>query len=242
MIITIFLINSFYIIQGRVYLSFLILNKPLFYFGSYLVKVYSKLMLNLSVVFHFPIPSGAKIIVANHPTTSDPFILTPFSNGQASVLIKDVLFDVPVFGRYLKWSGHISVSKTQGKIAFEKALKLLKNGVTIIVFIEGDLSTIITKLNKPKTGAVRLALLSHLPIIPMGLSVKAKNIRNIKSVIKGITEWGRWYFKGPYAITIGKQINLKGNIKNRSQVRKLSSWLTQRISILTEESQTRIKE
>lgn len=197
-------------------------------------------MFKMSVIFHFPIPGGAKIIVANHPTTTDPFILTSFSNGHASVLIKDILFDVPVFGRYLKWSGHIPVSKVGGKFAFEKALKLLKEGVTIIIFIEGDLSKIVNKLNRVKTGAVRLALASHLPIIPMGVSVKVKNIRNIKSIIKGVTEWGRWYFKGPYAITVGKQINLKGNIENRNYVRKLSNWLSQKISVLTNESALRI--
>lgn len=205
-----------------------------------MVKAYSKIMLKRSVVFDFPVPSGAKIIVSNHPTTSDPFILTSFSNGQACVLIKEVLFDVPVFGRYLKWSGHIPVSKNQGKLAFEKALKLLKEGITVIVFIEGDLSSLINKLNKPKTGAVRLALLSHAPIIPMGVSVRERNIKNIKSVIKGITEWGRWYFRGPYAITVGKQINLKGNIENRSEVRKLSNWLSQKVSHLTKESALRI--
>lgn len=197
-------------------------------------------MFDLKVVFHFPIPHGAKIIVCNHPTTTDPFILTSFSNGQASVLIKDILFDVPVFGRYLKWAGHVPVSKLRGKEAFSKALKLLKKGITVIIFIEGDLSNLKNKLNKVKTGAVRLALATHLPIIPIGVSVREKNVRKIKSVIKGIAEWGKWYFNGPYAITVGKQITLKGNVENRGNVRKLSSWLSRKVSLLSKESALRI--
>lgn len=197
-------------------------------------------MLRMSVVSHFPIPNGPKIIVANHPTTSDPFILTSVSNGQAAVLIKGILFDVPIFGRYLNWAGHIPVKTGQGGIAFDRALELLKNGVTIIVFVEGELSKFIHKMSKPKTGAIRLALASGISIIPMGIGVKKRNLKSLRSIIKGVEEWGRWYFKGPYALTIGKAINLKGDARNRSRVIKLSSWLSQKISKLERESTARV--
>jgi 1-acyl-sn-glycerol-3-phosphate acyltransferase len=220
----------------------LIFSKPLYYLGGKLVKAYSKIMLRMNVVSHFPIPLGAKIIVANHPTTTDPFILTSVSNGQAAVLIKNVLFDVPVFGQYLHWAGHIPVVKGQGIEAFEKALEKLKKGITVIVFIEGDLSKFINKVSKAKTGAIRLALLSGKPIIPIGISVKSKNVRSVKSIIKGIEEWGKWYFRGPYAMTIGKEINIKGLITNRKYVTNLSNWLGNKIGILQKESAKRIRQ
>jgi 1-acyl-sn-glycerol-3-phosphate acyltransferase len=194
----------------------------------------------MSVISHFKIPGGPKIIVANHPTTSDPFILTSMSNGQASVIIKESLFDVPIFGRYLHWAGHIPIRVGQGKSAFDEALKNLKKGITVIVFIEGSVSTFVHKLKKPKTGAIRLALASNIPIIPVGIGVRGKNIKPILSKIKGVKEWGKWYFKGPYAITIGKPINLKGSVQNRTRVRKLSKWLAKKISILQNESALRI--
>lgn len=217
------------------------ISKPLYWSGSKLVKTYTKIMLRMSVVSHDPIPKGPKIIVANHPTTSDPFILTSVSNGQAAVLIKDVLFDVPFFGNYLHWAGHIPVSKGEGAVAFERALELLKNGITIIVFIEGDLSKFIHKTGKPKTGAVRLALSSGVPIIPVGIGVKEKNVKVLSSMIKGIREWSKWYFKGPYAMTVGKPIKITGNVENREQVKKLSGWLSEKISGLQNESAVRIK-
>jgi len=215
-------------------------KKTFYDLGSKLVRVYSRIMFRMDVEKTFNIPKGAKIIVANHPTTIDPFILTSISNGQAAVLIKDVLFDVPVFGKYLHLAGHIPVVKGKGMEAFEKALEKLKNGITVIVFIEGDLSKFLHKVNKPKTGAVRLALLSGKPLIPIGISVKSKNIRWIKSVIKGVQEWGKWYFRGPYGITIGKPINLKGSVGNWDQVKKLSGWLGEKISKLEKESRVRL--
>jgi 1-acyl-sn-glycerol-3-phosphate acyltransferase len=217
------------------------ISRPLYYLGGKLVRVYSKIMLRMSVVSHFPIPKGPKIIVANHPTTSDPFILTSVSNGQGAVLIKGILFDIPVFGRYLHWAGHIPVRVDEGKIAFEKALELLKDGVTIIVFVEGNLSEFIHKMRKPRTGAIRLALASGASIIPMGISVKKRNLKNLRSVIRGVEEWDRWYFKGPYALTIGRSISITGSAEDRPRVKKLSIWLANKIGILQKESTKRIR-
>lgn len=216
-------------------------KKISYFVGSKFVHAYTKIMLQMDIRRKNYVPRGAKIIVANHPTTTDPFILTSISNGQASVLIKDVLFDVPVFGKYLRLSGHIPVSKENGSEAFSKALDKLKRGITVIVFIEGDLSELINKMKKPKTGAVRLAMLSGKPIIPMGISVKEKNVKNIKSVVKGVQEWGKWYFKGPYAISVGKPINIRGNIEDRNKVTYLSNWLSGQISKLAKESKNRLK-
>ena len=216
------------------------LRSVLYSLGSRFVKVYSKVMFRMDIFRHSHIPTGAKIIVANHPTTTDPFILTSISNGQASVLIKDVLFDIPIFGKYLHLAGHIPVVKGKGTEAFEEALEKLKKGITVIVFIEGDLSKFLHKVSKPKTGAIRLALLSGRPLIPIGISVKRKNIRLMKSIIKGVQEWGKWYFRGPYAITIGKPISLKGGVGNWDNVKKLSSKLGGIISLLEKDGAKRL--
>ncbi len=217
------------------------MKRVFYWLGGRFVKAYSKIMLQMNVVSHLPMPKGAKIIVANHPTTSDPFILTSLSNGQAAVLIKEILFDVPFFGRYLHWAGHIPVVKGEEIVAFEKALAKLNKGITIIVFIEGDLSEFIHKVSKAKTGAIRLAMLSGKPIVPIGISVKEKYVRSIKSMIKGVQEWGKWYFRGPYALTIGKQINVGGEVTNKDCVRNLSEWLAGKIGDLQKESAIRIK-
>lgn len=217
------------------------IKKISYYIGGKIVHIYTKIMFRMDIKSKNYIPRGAKIIVANHPTTTDPFILTSISNGQASVLIKDILFDVPVFGKYLKLSGHIPVNKEDGRKAFEKALDRLRRGITVIVFIEGDLSDLINKMKKPKTGAIRLAMLSGKPIIPMGISVKEKNVRNIMSIINGVKEWGRWYLKGPYAISIGKPINFSGNIDDKNKVRYMSEWLSKQITKLAKESGNRLK-
>ncbi len=216
------------------------ISRLLYFFGVVVVKIYSKLMFRVSMHSHSPMPDGAKIIVANHPTTSDPFIITSISNGQASILIKDILFNVPLFGRYLKWAQHIPVSFKKGKEAFEQALDLLKKGRSIVVFIEGDISPSDSRDCKPRTGAVRLALCSGVSIVPVGIGVKKENIVLLNSVIRGRKDTGTWYSKGPYAITVGRSLKYLGSVENKKRVRTLSEKLMQEVNRLAEESSRRI--
>lgn len=212
-------------------------QRLLYFLGGKLVKIYTKLLLRMDVLWHSPLPKGPKIIVTNHPTTSDPFILTSITNNHTPILIKKILFDVPIFGKYLRLAGHIPVVEGKGHEAFKRALNFLNKGKSVIVFIEGNLSS--QKLS-PKTGAVRLALSSGKPIIPMGIGVKKANIKLIDSIIRGTKEIGNWYFKGPYAITVGKPIKIFGNIKNKCRVKILSNNLMQEIIILAKQSSKRI--
>jgi 1-acyl-sn-glycerol-3-phosphate acyltransferase len=218
----------------------MIIRKILNNAGKLVMKACTKLMLGMDISRHASFPKGAKILVSNHPTTTDPFVLTGISSGTSAVLIKGSLFSIPFFGRYLRWSGHIPVYENRGAEAFKNALKWLNKGLTVIVFIDGDLSSMVKKLKKPKTGAVRLALSSGAPIIPIGISVQKKRIKNIKMIIQGLEDWSRWYFHGPYAVTIGRPIIFRGLIENRIKVKRQTNWLNKKIQLLVQESKLRI--
>jgi 1-acyl-sn-glycerol-3-phosphate acyltransferase len=229
-----------YIVRNTGILTELNISRVLYYFGGKFVKVYSKVMLRMSVVSHSPIPSGAKIIVANHPTGTDPFILFSLLKKRVSILIVDVAFKVPIFGKYIKYIGHIPVNKKRGHIAFKKALKVLKGGGSVVIFMEGDFSPSINKFLKPHTGAVRLALSTGASIIPIGIGVKNQNIKNINSIISGTSTFGKWYFNGPYAVTVGDPVELSGNVENRDLVRILSGIIMSKIRKLALESTVRV--
>lgn len=124
--------------------------------------------------------------------------------------------------------------------AYEKAQKLLKKGKTIIVFLEGEISRTDGKPGKPKTGAVRLALTGNVPVIPVGVAVRKKNIKYLYSKIKGEKELGTWYFWGPYAITVGKAMHLSGKAEDRGRVRVLSGKVMKEVTALARESDKRV--
>jgi len=103
-------------------------EKILFWFSKPVVKTYANAMLDMDVCQKSPFPAGAKIIAPNHPSTNDPFFVASMLGYQSHILIKDVLFNVPVLGTYLKHSGHIKVAAGHGQEAIDCALELLKAG------------------------------------------------------------------------------------------------------------------
>ena len=104
------------------------IKKVLYLAGNWLIKIYTKIMLNMSVVFHSRIPFGPKIIVANHPTWSDPFVLFSIIKHRVSIMIVDIVFKVPIFDRYIKYIDHIPENPKKGIVAFKKAFTKLKRG------------------------------------------------------------------------------------------------------------------
>jgi 1-acyl-sn-glycerol-3-phosphate acyltransferase len=84
-------------------------------------------------------------------------------------LAKEELFRIPVVGRALRGAGQISVSRgTRDRSSLDRAMAALGRGEVIVVYPEGT----VTKRDDglpmdAKTGVVRLAIATRVPIIPM---------------------------------------------------------------------------
>lgn len=154
--------------------------------------------------------------------------------------MKGILFRIPLFGFILKHSGHISVIAGNGRPAFEQAKLALQKGKSVIVFIEGGTSPSETGYHKPKTGAVRLSLVTGEPIVPVGFALNYEKLKQTKTVIGGQVELASWYYSGPYYITLGKPLYIKGSLGNHSFVRGSSARVLEIISILAEKSKQRL--
>jgi 1-acyl-sn-glycerol-3-phosphate acyltransferase len=217
-----------------------LLNTILYYIGWILLKTYVRLLFRKDMALYGAMPRGPKILVANHPTTSDPFILLTTVRDQIRVLILGQIFAIPVFGRYLKLSGHVPVYKKDGRKAFDAALANLRRGVSVLVFIEGGVTLKHDGHPKPRTGAVRLAYESGAPIVPIGIGVQNSHIRDIFHWAGGKHLHAKWYFRGRYAVTIGNRLRLSGNTNDKTVVRKESNTLMQNIIGLAHESAVRI--
>lgn len=116
--------------------------------------------------------SGPAIVACNHISYLDPL-----TNGDAIVqarrrprfLAKEDLFRIPVVGRALRGAGQIPVSRgTRDRSSLDQAIAALDRGEVIVVYPEGT----VTKRDdglpmEGKTGLVRVALASRVPIIPM---------------------------------------------------------------------------
>ncbi len=208
-----------------------IFEKTLHRLGSYLVKLYSFFVYDIDITHISTIPDGPKIFIANHPNTLDPIILFAMCQGKTNVLVHGNLFNIPIFGAYLRKSGHIPVDPDSGQQIIDLAVKRLKKGENILIFIEGGLSPSLGGFRSPKTGAARIALLSGAPIIPVGVGIFRQKIKRFRTVVNH--EVALVYPYGQISFTFGKPINLSGDIQDFSYVQQQSQLLMSQIRQLS---------
>jgi 1-acyl-sn-glycerol-3-phosphate acyltransferase len=216
------------------------MNEVLYGIGRALVRLYAQTMLELDVKGPAALPAGAKIIAANHPSTTDPFLLLALAGEPVSILIHDTLFRVPVFGRYLQQTGHIRVVPGEGGAACEQARQLLLAGRTVVVFPEGDISPPAGGFHPPHTGVARLALGTGAPVIPVGIHLLRERIRLVPTTVEGKPDVARWYLRGPYTVTVGEPLYLAGEVTDRASVRRAAERVMQHVVALAQESARRI--
>lgn len=141
--------------------------------------------------------TGGAILTPNHISQLDPLLIgvavKPRRRVQA--LAKESLFRKPVIGWFFTKMGHIPVHRgtnTAGEALTTAANIMKQTGAIIAIYPEGTIPHP-KSLGEFKTGAVRLALLTGEPIIPVTQSgaekvlpskVKPKVI--VKSLLKAL--------------------------------------------------------
>ncbi len=116
-----------------------------------------------------PLPdSGAAIVVANHVSGLDPFLLIAASRRPLRFLIAREEYERPVLHWLFKASGCIPVDR-HGKpeLALRQALRALQNGEVVALFPHGKIHLDSYPPRKIKGGVTRLAAWSSAPIYPV---------------------------------------------------------------------------
>jgi 1-acyl-sn-glycerol-3-phosphate acyltransferase len=209
--------------------------------GRGIIRLYSRLMLNLDIRWNGEIPAGPKIFVANHPSATDAFILHLLSREPMSVMIVSTAFTFPLFGEYIRRAGQIQVLPGDGARAMEQAKGFLKAGYSVGIFPEGDFSPQAGGFREPHNGAVRLALSTGVPVVPVGIYLPRERSLRVASRLSGKPTVGYWYLRGPYGITIGDSLQLEGNPSNQNQVRAQSWAMMGSIESLARDSEFRVR-
>ncbi len=140
------------------------------------------MMLERKVIDDHKIPrNGSAIVVANHRSDVDPFIVTASLNRYVAFLAADYDFKIPIFGNFLKELGMIPISaeKKDQINAFKEVSRVIRAGRLVGIFPEGD--TYITdndfskRLGDFNAGFARFALKLKTNVLPVTiLGVKEK--------------------------------------------------------------------
>ena len=183
-------------------------------------------------------PTGAAVLAPNHYSDIDPV-----SNGVAvwklgrkpRYMAKASLFKVPVFGWLLRKSGQIPVERARAANrsgSMSAARELVSQQGIVIVYPEGTLTREPDSWPmRGKSGAVRLALESNVPLIPMASWGAQALMPRFEKKFKL-----RW--RTPIIVNVGEPIDLTefaGKHTSRSAVEEATRRLMAEITRLLEE-------
>ncbi|TLD42638.1 MAG: 1-acyl-sn-glycerol-3-phosphate acyltransferase [Candidatus Jettenia ecosi] len=206
-----------------------------------IIRIYTRLMLRMDVSWKTSLPSGPKLIVANHPSCSDPIYLASIFPHPVNILITNKPFLIPMIGSFLRWLGQVPVPPGKGLVAFESARQLLKAGCSVALFPEGCVSPQEGGIHPLRTGAARLALLTGVPVVPIGIYLNRERNHAIASNVAGKRTIGYWCLRGVYSITVGPAVNYEGSVEHKPNVAAVSDRIMQQITQLSLESEQRAK-
>jgi 1-acyl-sn-glycerol-3-phosphate acyltransferase len=178
------------------------------------------------------IPAGSKIIAINHTPGFDPLYLPFVLNETPHFLLQDGMFRLPFIGWLLKQSGQIPVYRgtERAKEAKEQACAILRQGGTVVIFPEGKDVEFGTRI-PAKTGVIRMALESGVPIIPLGLYAPQQNLTRLNFNWEGCARSGAWQFCGKSYMHFGTPIQPNTQAEVHSQTEELMNTI---YSLVTE--------
>ena len=142
------------------------------------------------------------VFVPNHQGSFDIFLIYGFLGRNFKWMMKRSLRDLPAVGKACEAAGHIFVDRTGPKkilATIRQAEKVLKNGVSLVVFPEGR-RTPNGRLGDFKRGAFQLADDLQLPVVPI----------TITGSFEILPRNGKWIHWHPMTLTIHDPIPPKG--------------------------------
>jgi len=172
---------------------------------------------------HVPM-TGGFIFAANHTSHFDPPLLAIASPRQLTYLAKIELFRIPLLGALIRNLGAFPVNRGgRDTRAIDTAAAYLRAGHALAMFPEGTRS-LDGRLGPVKSGAARLAIKAHVPIVPV-------NIRG------SFEAWPKHGVPRPHPVTIriGSPLPPPGAAPDEGDYRELTARLNEAMQALAKE-------
>ncbi len=118
------------------------------------------------------LPDASAIYVSNHESALDVWVLFGSIPRNLRFVAKRELFQVPIFGWYLRLARFVPVDRrnhVQAVLALKKAGEMVRTGTSLIVFPEGTRSPD-GRVQPFKKGPFVLAMEAGVPVVPVAIS------------------------------------------------------------------------
>jgi 1-acyl-sn-glycerol-3-phosphate acyltransferase len=118
------------------------------------------------------LPDGPAIFASNHESALDIWALFIAIPRLVRFIAKQELFDLPVFGWYMRIGGHVAVDRSnrvRAVSSLRSAGALVRSGTSVIVFPEGTRSRT-GRIQSFKKGPFVVAKEAGVPVVPVAIS------------------------------------------------------------------------
>ena len=168
-----------------------------------------KLIFRLKIIDGENIPkTGSFVIVANHSSLLDGFVLVASVKPKVTFMSAAYLFKMPFVGNILRGVGAIPVQGKGSDIKLiKKAMKVLHIGGVLGIFPEGRITNEKDDFSA-KAGAAYLAIKADVPIIPMA----------IKGANKALPVGAKFPKLNKIEVKIGRPISYSREIKLNKKI------------------------
>ena len=190
-----------------------------------MIRAIIKFFLNVFFSIYFRIekhgeenlPEGAYILAPKHLSNWDPpLIVAKMKRNDVYILAKQELF-VNAFVKFLAKKTKVLPVKrgAHDTTVLKQSIKVLREGNIFIIFPEGTRNGI-EKTGKIHSGAVVMANMAKVPIVPVGIKATYKPFSKV-------------------IINYGKPINFEGKKLEKEDIDKITDKLKEDIISLTNE-------
>jgi 1-acyl-sn-glycerol-3-phosphate acyltransferase len=111
---------------------------------------------------------GGLLVVPNHQTYFDPFWVCIPIRRRYRFMAWEKAFEWFLVGDVIRYLGAFPVNLERGsKESLKQAVKALRDGATLMIFPEGAREFSDGKMLEFKSGAIKIAMLANVPILPV---------------------------------------------------------------------------
>ncbi len=152
--------------------------------ARFLAKIVTKFLFFLSAEGTSNIPkTGGAVLCANHRSAWDAIFIAVILRRPLAIIAKEELFKNKLFGWIFRHLNCYPVNRSSNDLAIVKtAIKLLRQDELLVIFPEGQRIKKGMQPN-PKPGAFRLAAMTGVPIIPIGIRGKIRPFHKVHLVM-----------------------------------------------------------
>ncbi len=118
------------------------------------------------------LPPGPLIFASNHESALDIWVAFAHLPRSFRFVAKQELFELPVFGAYMRLGGHIPVDRrnhTRAVQSLRQAGETVRAGTSLVVFPEGTRSRD-GRVHAFKKGPFVVAMEAGVPVVPVAIS------------------------------------------------------------------------